>query len=81
MSTEAATPTAPDEPAAPRPVLRVVHGSPDAVELAALVAVVTAMAGGDPDGADAPRSSWSAPHRLVRQPMPAGGWRASFAPR
>jgi hypothetical protein len=73
--------TTQDEAAAQRPVLRVVHGAPDAVELAALVAVVTAMAGGDPDGAEPPRSSWSAPHRLVRQPMPSGGWRASFAPR
>jgi hypothetical protein len=69
-----------DESAVERPVLRVVRGTPDAVEVAALVAVVTAMGGGD-DGAEAPRSSWSAPHRLVRQPMSFGGWRASFAPR
>ena len=64
-----------------RSVLRVVHGAPDARELAALVAVVTAMAAGDPSGAARPRSSWSAPHRMVRQPLPVGGWRASFAPR
>jgi hypothetical protein len=66
---------------AERPVLRVVHGTPDPAELAALVAVVTAMAAGDASGAEQPRSSWSAPHRLVRQPMPSGGWRAAFAPR
>jgi len=64
-----------------RPLLRVVRGTPDAAELAALVAVVSAMAGGDPGGAEPPRSSWSAPHRLVRRPMPVGGWRSSFAPR
>ena len=80
MSTEPATPTTQDE-AAERPVLRVVHGTPDATELAALVAVVTAMASGTEGGAEPPRSSWSAPHRLVRAPLPFGGWRTSFAPR
>jgi hypothetical protein len=73
--------TTQDGAAVERPVLRVVRGTPDPTELAALVAVVTAMAGGDDDGAAPPRSSWSAPHRLVRQPLPAGGWRTSFAPR
>jgi hypothetical protein len=69
-----------DESTVERPVLRVVRGTPDALEVAALVAVVTAMRGDD-GGAEAPRSSWSAPHRLVRQPMSFGGWRAAFAPR
>ena len=64
-----------------RPVLRVLHGTPDATELAALVAVVTAMSAGDDSGAVPPRSSWAAPHRMVRQPLPPGGWRASLAPR
>jgi hypothetical protein len=73
--------TTQDVAAVERPVLRVVRGTPDPTELAALVAVVTAMAGGDDDDAAPPRSSWSAPHRLVRQPLPAGGWRTSFAPR
>ena len=66
---------------ADRPVLRVVHGTPSPAELAALVAVVTAMAAGDDSGAEKPRSSWSAPHRMVRQPLTTAGWRASFAPR
>jgi hypothetical protein len=71
-----------DEEAEPaRGVLRVVNGTPDAAELAALVAVVTAMAGGDGAGADRPRSTWSDPRRMVRRPLPAGGWRTSFAPR
>ena len=64
-----------------RPVLRVLHGAPDATELAALVAVVTALSAGDDSGAEKPRSSWSAPHRMMRQPLTTGGWRASFAPR
>jgi hypothetical protein len=63
-----------------RPVLRVVQGTPDATELAALVAVVTAMAAGDDCDTSPPRSSWSAPHRMVRRPLPVGGWRTSFAP-
>jgi len=70
------------EAEAERPVLRVLRGAPDAAELAALVAVVTAIsAGGDASGAAPPRSSWSAPHRMVRQPLPSGGWRSSFSPR
>jgi hypothetical protein len=81
VSTGAGTPATPDETVVERPVLRVVRGTPDATELAVLVAVVTAMTGGDVDGAAPPRSSWAAPHRLVRQPMTFGGWRASFAPR
>jgi hypothetical protein len=69
------------EAAVERPVLRVVHGAPDATELAALVAVVTAMSAGDVSGAEPPRSSWASPHRMVRQPLPFGGWRTSLAPR
>ena len=65
-----------------RPVLRVVHGTPGPDELAALVAVVTAMAGSQPgDGAPRSASTWSAPQRSVRRPLPSGGWRTSFAPR
>jgi hypothetical protein len=65
------------------PLLRIVRGAPDAAELAAVVAVVSA--GRRPSGADAPRplSVWSARSRLVRpQLRPASGaWRASAWPR
>jgi hypothetical protein len=65
-----------------RPVLRVVRGTPDAAELAALVAVMAAASGA---GAQPPltrtRSAWSAAERTVRGPLPTGGWRASSAPR
>ncbi|MDN4162317.1 acyl-CoA carboxylase subunit epsilon [Nocardioides abyssi] len=68
------------EPA--RPLLRVVspHATPE--EVAALVAVLSAMGGGEAP-ARAPRPEWSAPHRLVRRTFPhgPGGWRASALPR
>ena len=70
-----------DETPAP-PALRVVKGDPTPEELAALVAVIGAMGGGE---APAPRrtSAWSAPRRRHREPLHhgAGGWRASGLPR
>ncbi|GAA1999899.1 MULTISPECIES: acyl-CoA carboxylase subunit epsilon [Nocardioides] len=73
--------SAEQEPAAP--VLRVV--TPDATpeEIAALVAVVSALGAGS-EPAQAPRRpEWSAPARLVRRNPPhgPGGWRASALPR
>jgi hypothetical protein len=71
-----------EQPAAERPVLTVVRGEPDAVELAALVAVVTAAASAGAASHGAPaRSAWADPSRSVRRPMSGGGWRTSFAPR
>jgi hypothetical protein len=64
-----------------RPLLRVVRGTPDAVELAALIAVVAASGGGDGDAPAPVRSAWAAPGRSVRGALPTGGWRASLAPR
>jgi len=65
-----------------RPVLTVVRGEPDAVELAALVAVVTAAASAGSASHPRPaRSAWADPSRSVRGPMTTGGWRNSFAPR
>ena len=65
-----------------RPVLRVVRGTPDSLELAALIAVVAASGGDGGETAPAPvRSAWAAPGRSVRGPLPTGGWRASLAPR
>jgi hypothetical protein len=64
-----------------RPVLRVVRGTPDAVELAALVAVVTAASGGDEPASRRVHPAWASPSRTVRAPLPSGGWRASGAPR
>ncbi len=64
-----------------RPVLHVVRGTPDDLELAALVAVVSAAAVGPDDPAPATRSAWCDPRRSVRSTLPAGGWRASSSPR
>ena len=73
---EAAGVAAPDVP-----LLRVVRGEPDAAELAALVAVVSAVGSGDSAAPQARRSAWSDPARTLRSTVPVGGWRASAAPR
>ncbi|MBE7323417.1 acyl-CoA carboxylase subunit epsilon [Nocardioides sp. Y6] len=85
MATDDATQTeqtgeTPQAPAAP--ALRII--TPDATpeEIAALVAVVSAM-GGQAPAPKRPRSQWSAPERSARRTLPhgLGGWRASAMPR
>ncbi|MGD9954752.1 MAG: acyl-CoA carboxylase epsilon subunit [Candidatus Nanopelagicales bacterium] len=66
-----------------RPVLRIVRGAPSAEDVAALVAVVAAASA---SGVERPRTApasagWAAHQRTVRGALPAGGWRASAAPR
>jgi hypothetical protein len=66
-----------------RPLLRVVRGEPDDVELAALTAVVlsvTSAAAAVPE--PAPSSRWADRAALVRRPTAAGpgAWRASGLP-
>jgi hypothetical protein len=76
----------PDEGAQPasQPLLRVVRGTPDDAELAALAAVIAAAAtaaGGErPD--EARRSRWADPAALLRSPVRPGpsAWRASALP-
>jgi hypothetical protein len=64
-----------------QPHLRVVRGDPSAEEVAALVAVVTALgAAGRAAGSPRRRSEWSAHHRKLRT-APAAGWRSSSLPR
>ena len=70
------------EPVETPPLLRIVKGNPSAEETAALVAVVSAMAGAAAEAAaqqEAPRSEWSARHRALRRPHRhgPGAWRAS----
>jgi hypothetical protein len=55
-----------------RPLLRVVRGEPSPEELAALVAVLGARAGGADRPPALPRSAWSDPARLVRRSLPHG---------
>ncbi|WP_435747932.1 acyl-CoA carboxylase subunit epsilon [Nocardioides sp. SYSU DS0663] len=65
-----------------RPLLRVVspHATPE--EVAALVAVLSALGGAEAPPAK-PRPEWNAPHRGVRRPLAPGAaaWRASSLPR
>jgi hypothetical protein len=70
-----------DQPEQP-PLLRIVRGDPAPEEVAALVAVVSALAAGTAE-ADArderPKPEWSAHHRKLRAPLRhgAGAWRTS----
>jgi hypothetical protein len=65
-----------------QPVLRVL--TPDATEeeIAALLAVLSAL-GTAAQPAHRPVSEWSAAHRKLRRALPhgPGGWRASALPR
>lgn len=68
----------------PRPLLRIVRGTPDDAELAALTAVVAAAASAEREP-DKPRrrSAWADRTALVRAPHHPGpgAWRASGLPR
>lgn len=76
----------PQETPPARPMLRVVRGTPDETELAALTAVVAAAAssgGAEPEKPE-PTSFWADRAALVRKPLPqpgSGAWRASAWPR
>ncbi len=80
-STEAA---APEAPAAP--LLRVLTPGTTPEEVAAIVAVLSAMGGGAP-APEQPRAEWAGPARRLRRtasthPTPGrGAWRASALPR
>ncbi len=68
------------------PYLRVVRGNPTAGEIAALVAVLSAVAAVARAERQPPPSPWSAPSRRVRGPRQTptagpGGWRSSALPR
>ncbi len=65
-----------------RPLLRIVRGTPDDVELAALTAVVAALPGPAEKPADKPKSAWADPARRMRAPLAhgPGAWRASGMP-
>lgn len=70
---------------ATRPMLRVVRGDATPEDVAALVAVlsaVTVTSAGD-HGATTPRTLWGSPARRVRPPLRPGpgAWRASSLPR
>ena len=59
-----------------------VSGNPTPEEVAALVAVLSALDGGEEPPPEHPRSAWSDPSwRLVGPSRAHGGWRASGLPR
>jgi hypothetical protein len=63
------------------PVIRVEAGNPTAEDLAALVAVLSAV-GGPSEERPARRSAWSDPAWHLAGPgAGTGGWRASSLPR
>ena len=64
------------------PVVRIVRGNPTDEEVAALVAVLSALGGGADDPTPARPSAWGSPARAVRAPLSAGpgGWQASALP-
>jgi hypothetical protein len=66
-----------------RPHLRVVRGNPTDEEIAALVAVVSALRTPEEPKKPAHRSAWSAKRALVREPLAhgPGAWQASGFPR
>lgn len=70
------------EEASDKPVLKVVNPDATPEEVAALVAVFSAMGGGEGEPKRRPRPEWNAPHRLVRRSFPhgPGGWRSSGLP-
>ncbi|NKE63662.1 acyl-CoA carboxylase subunit epsilon [Lentzea sp. PSKA42] len=75
--------TAPDEKPQEKPLLRVVKGTPDDHELAALTAVVAGLAAAAPaENEPAQPSEWANPARRVRRPLQhgPGAWRASGFP-
>ncbi len=65
------------------PVLRIVNADATPEEVAALVAVFTALGSGGGEAPRRPRSSWSNPARGVRRTHRhgPGAWRASGLPR
>ena len=65
------------------PLLRVVNPDATPEEVAALVAVLSAVSAGGAEAPRRPRPSWGAPARSVRRtPRPGpDGWRSSGLPR
>ena len=66
-----------------RPLLEVVNPDATPEEVAALVAVLSAVSAGGAEAPRRPRPSWGAPARGVRHTPRSGpdGWRSSGLPR
>ena len=70
-----------DEPTSVRAIE--VLGEATDEQVAALLAVISGLGGGEPEEAPRPVSRWASRERLVRRPVSPGpgGWRASAFPR
>ncbi len=70
------------EPVETQPLLRVLNPDATPEEIAAVVAVFSALGSGGEE-TPAPRSEWGAPARKMRSPVAhgPGGWKASALPR
>ena len=66
----------------PAPILRVINADATPEEVAALVAVFSALGSAGDDAPERPRPAWSNPARSVRQTHRhgTGAWRASGLP-
>jgi hypothetical protein len=66
-----------------RALFRVVRGTPDDAELAALAAVLIAASSGTPAAPTPPASTWNDPDARMRGPVQVGphAWRTSTWPR
>jgi hypothetical protein len=86
VSAETVTEAEHAEAAPAAPLLRVITPGTTPEEVAAIVAVLSALGGGAP-APEAPRSEWTNPARRLRRtasshPNPGrGAWRASALPR
>ncbi len=65
-----------------KPLLRIVDPDATPEEVAAIVAVFSALGSGEPEPPKRRPSEWSAHHRKVRETLPhgPGGWRSSGLP-
>lgn len=82
-TTESAEQESAESAAAPDGPRIEVLGDASPEQVAALVAVLSGLGGGEEEAPAAPPSRWSSPERLVRGPVHAsfGGWAASALPR
>ncbi|HEX8780881.1 MAG TPA: acyl-CoA carboxylase subunit epsilon [Nocardioides sp.] len=72
-----------EHPADDRPLLKVVNADATPEEVAAIVAVFSALGSGEAPTRKKRRPEWSAPARLHRRTLMhgPGGWRSSGLPR
>lgn len=72
-----------DQPDQRTPLLRVVSPNATPEEVAALVAVFSALGSAGAPAPRRPRSVWASPQRAVRRPLASGpgAWRASGLPQ